>query len=124
MDLVSVRPGHIHFEVQTLSESMETCDFRFYSVEKVVTEAERRRLEDGDAGEPGENEGEAGQENEGQEENNEEVNEEGTVEKSPEKAKTEVSASPSGPNASYTKKEFSDVAFFRLGYFDYLKLNT
>ena len=35
-----------------------------------------------------------------------------------------VTASPAGPNSLYVKKEFSDVAFFRLGYFDYLKLNT
>ena len=35
-----------------------------------------------------------------------------------------MTASPAGPNALYVKKEFSDIAFFRLGYFDYLKLNT
>lgn len=61
LELAAVRPTHIHFEVQTTPDSaeMETCDFRFYSVEKKVTEAERRRLEEdsGNAGEPGENEG-------------------------------------------------------------------
>ena len=41
-----------------------------------------------------------------------------------EKKAQEVTASPTGPNSLYKKKEFSDVAFFRLGYFDYLKLNT
>ena len=35
-----------------------------------------------------------------------------------------MTRSPTGPTAKYLKKEFSDVAFFRLGYFDYLKLNT
>ena len=52
-ELADQRPQHIHFEVQTGSESMETCDFRFYSVEKVEAEAKRRRL-DGEAEKLGE----------------------------------------------------------------------
>ena len=36
----------------------------------------------------------------------------------------EVTRAPAGPNAEYESIEFSDVAFFRLGYFDYAKLNT
>jgi len=35
-----------------------------------------------------------------------------------------VTASPKGPNKDYKKVEFSDVAFFRFGYFNYMKLNT
>jgi hypothetical protein len=35
-----------------------------------------------------------------------------------------VTSAPSGPTADYKRVEFSDVALFRLGYFDYLKLNT
>jgi hypothetical protein len=35
-----------------------------------------------------------------------------------------VKRAPEGPDKNYKKKEFSDVAFFRLGYFDYAKLNT
>ena len=35
-----------------------------------------------------------------------------------------MTASPAGPSKLYKKKEISDVAFFRLGYFNYLKLNT
>lgn len=35
-ELIDLRPRHIHFECQTkTAEEMETCDFRFYSVEKV-----------------------------------------------------------------------------------------
>ena len=35
-ELWPVRPGHIHFEVRSeFDESLELCDFRFYSVEKV-----------------------------------------------------------------------------------------
>ena len=49
---------------------------------------------------------------------------EGEKEEEEKEKKGIVTASPKGPNAKYVKKEFSDVAFFRLGYFDYLKLNT
>jgi len=52
-ELADQRPQHIHFEVQTGSDTIETCDFRFYSVEKVEAEAERRRL-DGEADKLGE----------------------------------------------------------------------
>ena len=72
-----MRPGHIHFEVRSeFEESMEFCDFRFYTVEKAEVVEEpaqadntdnndtsgdnedsgngRRRLqEDGNAGGPG-----------------------------------------------------------------------
>ena len=34
MELSPVRPGHIHFEVYAGVEEVESCDFRFYSVEK------------------------------------------------------------------------------------------
>ena len=34
-----------------------------------------------------------------------------------------ITKSPSGPTDEYKKIEFSDVAFFRLGYFDFAKLN-
>ena len=34
MELNPVRPGHIHFEVYAGVEEVESCDFRFYSVEK------------------------------------------------------------------------------------------
>ena len=40
------------------------------------------------------------------------------------KKEQEISRAPAGPNTDYTAVEFSDVAFFRLGYFDYAKLNT
>lgn len=44
-DLAEVQPTHIHFEVRTTTPEVESCDFRFYSVEKVETEeAESRRL--------------------------------------------------------------------------------
>lgn len=114
MELTNVRPGHIHFEVMSSfgeGDDLESCDFRFYSVEMKETEAEEttaadtiedesRRLQDGDeADEP----------------------------EAPEEEKKEaaiVTASPAGPSELYVKKEFSDVAFFRLGFFGYLKLNT
>ena len=84
--LAAVRPRHIHFEIQTkTAEDTETCDFRFYSVEKVEAPAAGRLLED----------------------SKQEV----------------VTQSPSGPNDNYKKIQFSDVAFFRLGYFDFAKLN-
>lgn len=36
-----MRPGHIHFEVYSeFEESMEFCDFRFYTVEKVESAEE------------------------------------------------------------------------------------
>lgn len=35
-----------------------------------------------------------------------------------------MTAAPTGPSSLYKRVEFSDVALFRLGYFDYLKLNT
>lgn len=35
-----------------------------------------------------------------------------------------VQGSPAGPTPQFKKVEFSDVAFFRLGYFDFAKLNT
>jgi len=35
-----------------------------------------------------------------------------------------VTAAPSGPTADFKKIEFSDIALFRLGYFDFMKLNT
>jgi len=35
-----------------------------------------------------------------------------------------MTAAPKGPSATYSTVEYSDVAFFRLGYFDYMKLNT
>ena len=35
-----------------------------------------------------------------------------------------MTAAPTGPSSIYKRVEFSDVALFRLGYFDYLKLNT
>jgi hypothetical protein len=35
-EMIEVRPRHIHFEVLTkTAEEMESCDFRFYSVESV-----------------------------------------------------------------------------------------
>lgn len=44
--LAAVRPRHIHFEILTkTAEDTETCDFRFYSVEKVEAAA-GRLLED------------------------------------------------------------------------------
>ena len=59
-ELIEVRPRHIHFEVQTKTATeMESCDFRFYSVEQVpdVTFESRsdRRL-DGHLGEEEETE--------------------------------------------------------------------
>lgn len=58
-ELIDLRPKHIHFECLTkTAEEMETCDFRFYSVEKVepVTfeskpEADEARRLDGHEGE-------------------------------------------------------------------------
>lgn len=35
-----------------------------------------------------------------------------------------ITASPAGPTKEYKKIEFSDIAFFRLGYFNFMKLNT
>ena len=35
-----------------------------------------------------------------------------------------ITRAPAGPNADYTAVEFSDIAFFRLGFFDYAKLNV
>lgn len=38
-ELQEVRPRHIYFEIMTDTPTFETCDLRFYSVEKVPTEA-------------------------------------------------------------------------------------
>ena len=46
------------------------------------------------------------------------------LESEPTEKKGVVTASPKGPTVEYKKVQFSDVAFFRLGYFDFLKLNT
>ena len=45
-----MRPGHIHFEVRSEfeEESMEFCDFRFYSVEK-AEEPEVEAAQEGEA---------------------------------------------------------------------------
>ena len=46
-NLAAVRPRHIHFEIMTGTASeTETCDFRFYSVEKVEAPAPGRLLDD------------------------------------------------------------------------------
>ena len=96
-----MRPKHIHFEVETkfdaeAEEDFESCDLRFYSVEKVKPEvnkdgeeqeSERRRLED--------------------------------EEDDKKKQQEEVKGAPKGPSKEYESIEFSDVAFFRLGYFGY-----
>lgn len=99
---MSRRPRHIHFEVKTLTpENMETCDFRFYSVKKrenVVPAEEAqgrlRSLQDEENECPSSGDGNT------------------------------ITAAPTGPNSEYERIQFSDVALFRLGYFDYLKLNT
>lgn len=44
-ELVSIRPGHIHFEVYSGVEGIESCDFRFYSVEKKAPEEEEKKDE-------------------------------------------------------------------------------
>ena len=87
-----MRPRHIYFEIKTESLEVESCDVRFYSVEKVP-------------------EPEDGTESFGTDTN-------------PQDQSQIVTAAPSGPNDNYRKIEFSDVAFFRLGYFDFMKLNT
>ena len=89
----------------------------------------RRRLQDnGNSGGPGEEDigeaeasGDDPEKADGPPEGGETAGEKEEEEK---EKKGIVTASPKGPNAKYVKKEFSDVAFFRLGYFDYLKLNT
>ena len=48
-ELWPIRPRHIHFEVNTdTAKEVETCDFRFYTVEKVEAQQDesRRMLED------------------------------------------------------------------------------
>ena len=35
-----------------------------------------------------------------------------------------ITKAPTGPDAEYATVEYSDVAFFRLGYFNFAKLNT
>lgn len=83
-----MRPRHIHFEVKTATaEAMETCDFRFYSVEKVaVAETEEssglRNLQDE------EGEGECPAEEEDSEADSK-VN--------------KISAAPAGPTPEYKK---------------------
>lgn len=93
---------------------MESCDFRFYSVEKVVadtTKSSRRLAEDSPkAADKPAAEGAAA--------------DNGADESKTEKKEEEITRAPSGPNAFYKSVEFSDVAFFRLGFFDYAKLNT
>lgn len=110
--LAAQRPKHIHFEVRTTTADVETCDFRFYSVEKVVEEEEEgRRLSL----------------TEGQDQQNHDQSKKATTGFSSEaadKKKTVITAAPTGPSKEFKKVEFSDVAFFRLGYFDFLKLNT
>jgi len=46
------------------------------------------------------------------------------LESEPEQSQEEITRAPTGPNSDYVAVEYSDVAFFRLGYFDYAKLNT
>ncbi len=99
--LEDIRPKHIHFEVETEfgeEDDFETCDLRFYSVEKVDFDSREtsftsseRRLED---------------------------------EEEKQKGSEEVTGAPKGPTQGYESIEFSDVAFFRLGYFGYQKLNV
>ena len=106
-ELNEVRPRHIHFEVKTdTEEDMETCNFRLYTVEKVAVPVEdakpeapntTRRLQD------------------------EQLNDADMTFSSNRKP---VTAAPKGPNKDYKKVEFSDTAFFRFGYFNYMKLNT
>ena len=103
-----MQPRHIHFEVWTkTSEEMESCDLRFYEVEKVPPPAPApTRLLEGTAPP---------------------ATEPAPAPATPEEDKKQeevVTRAPTGPNVNYKKKEFSDVAFFRLGYFDYAKLNT
>lgn len=106
--LAAQRPKHIHFEVRTTTADVETCDFRFYSVEKVVEaedDEEGRRLSL----------------TEGQDQQNHDQSQKATSFSS---KPTVITASPTGPSKEFKKVEFSDVVFFRLGYFDFLKLNT
>ena len=104
--LQEIRPKHIHFEVMTEGDDdFESCDLRFYSVEPVEDEeAAAARLRNLD-GHEGDEEQEA-------------------AEESKDKKQPEVTGAPKGPSKEYQAVEFSDVAFFRLGYFTYSKLNV
>lgn len=107
-ELMDYQPKHIHFEIKTDTPGdMESCDLRFYEVEKVKSKSLRRL----------DNHGGGGEEDPEPEDPNADGEEE-------EEESSSVTAAPSGPSKEYKKKEFSDIALFRLGFFDYMKLNT
>ena len=120
--LQEIRPRHIHFSVLSETvEGMESCDFRFYSVEKVVAETKAsRRLAD-EAAKPEDKKSPADADKTAADAD---PADNGADESNTEKKEEEVTRAPTGPNAEYKAVEFSDVAFFRLGFFDYAKLNT
>ena len=111
--LQEIRPKHIHFEVMTEGDDdFESCDLRFYSVEPVEdaeAEAASARLRNLD--------GHEGDDMDAPED-------EKPAEENKDKKQPEVTGAPKGPSKEYSAVEFSDVAFFRLGYFTYSKLNV
>lgn len=97
--LQDIRPKHIHFEVMTEGEEdvdFESCDLRLYSVEPVEKKTEEESA----------------------------LRQLDEEEDKKDKKEAEITGAPKGPSNKYQSIEFSDVAFFRLGYFGYQKLNV
>lgn len=134
-----MRPRHIHFEIASeTTEGTESCDFRFYSVKPAVSDntQERRRLKTTEVAPPtttvatgtSSNSTSVAATTDDQSKtaiaSDAETNASGEGTDEEEKKDHTVTRAPAGPNSLYTSVEFSDVAFFRFGYFDYAKLNT
>ena len=85
-----IKPRHVHIEVQTNDNQLETCDLRLNTINPVPVETT-----------------------------------DAAVTESTETESNEIvlTSSPVGPDG-YAKQPDSDVIFFRMGYFNFMKLNS
>ena len=93
-----VKPKHVTFEVLTTDNQIEVCDVRLTTL-KPVEPADPSAAGDasGDSSASGDDSGDSNQ--------------------------PQVKGSPKGP-AGYERVQNTDVFFFRLGYYNYMKVNT
>lgn len=121
-EITDQRPTHIHFEVRTETpENKETCDLRLYSVAKKAQEEapESGRLLQADDNEPPQQgDPPTAEEPAPASEDAGEQAEAATEEQA------EFETPPVGPSGDYEKVAYSDVALFRLGYYNMIKMNT
>lgn len=87
-----VKPHHIHLEVQTSDNQLETCDLRVNTINPVPVPTTDSSTD-------------------------------GSSTDSAQSSEPVLTQSPSGP-AGYERKPDSDVVFFRLGYYNFMKLNS